>query len=439
MDKLLDYISLSQLTTLIGDAIAVHLSPSYWIVADVVELRENYSGHCYLSLAEKKEDKVLAQCRASIWKPTYRMLKPYFESTTGQAFTSGISVKIKVSVSYHNVYGLNLTVQDIDPAFTVGELSVRRQQILQLLEKDGVVDMNKALEMPLLPQRVAIISSPTAAGYEDFMKQLKQNPYGYAFALHLFPAVMQGEGAEASVVSAMEQIFERVDDFDVVVIIRGGGSALDLSCFDNYNIAFHLTQMPLPVLVGIGHERDETVLDLVAHTTLKTPTAVAAYLIELFQYVDVQVDELTERLQASVHQIVLRQQQKLYAMTSGLPTLLSQLLSGKRMALQNEVFRLSELSKKNLEAQENRIRPYYSRLQLGLNVYLNRQHQRLEKAEIVSMMADPRHLFKKGYSITMKDGVVLTSVQGLCPGDRLITHLCDGVVASEVESDHSLE
>lgn len=430
MKKLEEHIRLSQLTTLIGDAITVHLSPSYWIVADVVELRENYSGHCYLNLAEKDEDKVLAQCRASIWKPTYRMLKPYFESTTGQAFTSGVRVKIKVAVSFHNVYGLNLTVQDIDPTFTVGELTVRRQQILQMLENDGVVDMNKALELPVAPQRIAVISSPTAAGYEDFIEQLKQNPYDYAFDAKLFPAVMQGDGAEASLVSAMEQVFDRIDEFDVVVIIRGGGSALDLACFDNYNIAFYLTQMPVPVIVGIGHERDETVLDLIAHTALKTPTAVAAYLVDLLQNVERQVDEISERLQMSVHQIVLRQKQNLYNMTSGLPALLAQDLASKKMLLQNTVFRLSESIKEYLDSEKNTVNPFTSRLQLGLNDSLHRHHKRLDRAELVSVMADPKLLLRKGYSITIKDGKVVKSLAELKKGDVLTTHLDDGKVDS---------
>ena len=437
LENELEHISLSELTTLIGEAIAVHTAPSYWIVAELVELRENYSGHCYLSLAEKAGDKILAQCKASIWKPTYRMLRPYFESATGQAFASGISVKVKVAVNFHNVYGLNLTVQDIDPAFTVGELTVRRQQILQLLENDGVLDMNKVLEMPLAPQRIAIISSPTAAGYEDFVKQLKQNGYGYRFVTQLFSAIMQGEGAEASIVAAMEQIFDQVDKFDVVVVIRGGGSALDLSCFDNYNIALNLTQMPVPVLVGIGHERDETVLDLVAHTALKTPTAVAAYLIQLVQEVDVHVDELIERLQTAVHQIVVRQNQYLYSKTSGLPALISQLLSEKRLTLQQQAFRMSQMSKNFMNLYESTLRLYSRRLQLGIHDVINTHYKRLEKAEVVAIMSDPKALLKKGYSLSVKDGKILKSVKDIMPRDRFITYLYDGEFTSEVRSDPS--
>nr|MDA3852760.1 exodeoxyribonuclease VII large subunit [Bacteroidales bacterium] len=225
-----EHISLSTLNSLVAEAITTHLAPSYWVVAELVEVRENYSGHCYLTLAEKANDKVLAQSKAAIWQKTYRMVKPYFESSTGQSFAAGIKVRIKVSVSFHNVYGLNMTVQDIDPAYTVGEVTLRRQQILRQLEEDGVSEMNRELEMPELPQRIAIISSPTAAGYEDFINQLEHNSYGYKFYTRLFAATMQGEGAEVSIIAAMEQIFENVDKFDTLVIIRGGGAAIDLSC-----------------------------------------------------------------------------------------------------------------------------------------------------------------------------------------------------------------
>lgn len=428
-----EHITLSALTSLIGESIAVHMSPSYWIVAEVVEARENYSGHCYLSLAEKSDDKVIAQCRASIWKPTYRMLKPYFESSTGQAFTSGISIKIKVGVSFHNVYGLNLTVQDIDPAFTVGELTVRRQHILQLLEKDGVADLNKALEMPLVPQRIAVISSPTAAGYEDFVKQLKGNSYHYSFKLQLFPAIMQGDGAEDSVVGVMEQIFDRIDEFDALVIIRGGGSALDLACFDNYNIAFHLTQMPIPVLVGIGHERDETVLDLVAHTALKTPTAVAAYLIDLFQQVELQVDELMDRLHLAVRQTVIRENQRLYTLSASLPTLVSQTIADQKMNLQQKVYQLNQLSRHNLQQKEERLFPYLTRLRLGVNNVFSQCYHRLEQADLLAQMSDPRKLLEKGYSITMREGMVIKASDDVDVGDELVTYLHQGHIKNQVK------
>ena len=433
VNKTVEHISLSQLNTLIGEAIALHLDKSYWIVAEIVELRENYSGHCYLSLAEKQDDKVLAQSRASIWQQTYRMIKPYFESATGQAFSSGIKVRIKVAASFHNVYGLNLTVQDIDPAYTVGELSLRRQQILKLLLEDGVADMNKELDMPIAPQRIAVISSPTAAGYEDFLKQLGHNPYGFSFKTTLFPATMQGDGAEASIIKAMDAVYERIDQFDVLVLIRGGGAAIDLSCFDNYNIAFHLTQFPLPVLVGIGHERDETVLDLVAHTSFKTPTAVAAYLIECLLQVDAQINEVVDRLQTTIHQISTREKQRLYSIAAGLPAIASRLFTQKKVQLHQKVFALRQLNEHYFADKKSLLDEKVRRLQLTFQELWTKEEAFLEKAKVVAELSDPRHLLQKGYSITLKDGRALRSSEELQTGDQLTTLLHKGQVKSVVD------
>lgn len=426
-------ISLSQLNTLIGEAIAMHLERSYWLVAEVVELRENYSGHCYLSLAEKDGDKVVAQSKASIWQQTYRMVKPYFESATGQALAAGVSVRIKVSVSYHKLYGMNLTVQDIDPSYTVGEMTVRRQQILRQLEEDGVADMNKELPLMTLPQRVAIISSPTAAGYEDFINQLAHNSFGYHFETRLFAAIMQGEGAEASVIAAMDEIFAEIDAFDVVVLIRGGGAAIDLSCFDNYNIAYYLTQFPLPVLVGIGHERDETVLDLVANRAFKTPTAVASFLVEKAQAVDGQVENVIDRLQTAVHQITVREKQHIYAITSSLPMLAGRIFSQKQIQL-NQMSHLAETRSKGLVADHIKyVDQVADRLKNATQNIFLKQKQKLDGAAMVADLSDPKHILKKGYSITLKDGKVLKDVASLAPGDKIDTVLDGGQVSSVVE------
>lgn len=428
-----EHISLSQLNTLVAEAIATQLAPSYWVVAELVEVRENYSGHCYLTLAEKENDKVLAQSKAAIWQQTYRMVKPYFESSTGQSFTAGIKVRIKVSVSFHNVYGINMTVQDIDPAYTVGEVTLRRQQILRQLEDDGVSGMNRELEMPELPQRIAVISSPTAAGYEDFINQLEHNSYGYRFDIRLFAATMQGEGAEASIIKAMEQVFEHLDDFDVLVIIRGGGAAIDLSCFDNYNIAYYITQFPIPVVVGIGHERDETVLDLVAHTALKTPTAVAAYFVEIFQETDAQLDQLLDRLQTLVHQTVIREKQHIYSLAASLPLLSGRIFSQKTTSLNHLLYKTENAGFRFLRHKQNYISTLVHALQGSTHDSLLMQKQRLEKATLIADLSDPQHVLKRGYSITMKNGKVLKNHAGVCAGDEIETLLSVGSVKSTVK------
>ena len=430
-----EYISLSQLNSLIGKAIATHLAPSYWVVAEVMEVRENYSGHCYLSLAEKENDKVLAQSKAAIWQQTYRMVKPYFETSTGQSFAAGIKVRIKVAVSYHNVYGINMTVQDIDPAYTVGEVTLRRQQILRQLEQDGVSDMNRELEMPDLPQRIAVISSPTAAGYEDLINQLEHNSFGYKFHPHLFAATMQGEGAEASIVAVMEQIFDQVDKFDALVIIRGGGAAIDLSCFDNYNIAYYITQFPLPVVVGIGHERDETVLDLVAHTALKTPTAVAAFFVERFQQADAQVNILLDRLQASVHQTVVREKQRIYSLAASLPVLTGRIFSQKNTQLNYTLHKTEKASLDFIRNKQGHVSDLVQALQSRTHDILLIQQQKLDKAALIADLSDPVHVLKRGYSITKKDGKILKSIDQLKTGDVIETLLSSGKVKSTVKNN----
>jgi len=278
-------ITLSELTEQIQQTIRQGFDTPVWIRAEISELRENPGGHCYLELIEKDgdSDTLLAKSKATIWASTFRMLKPYFEASTGQTLRAGLKVLVSVSVEFHSVYGFSLNVRDIDPTFTIGEMAARRLQIIKQLEEDGVVDMNKQLPLPKLIQRLAIISSPTAAGYGDFCDQLKNDPSHFAFYKRLFPAIMQGDQAEASIVAALEKIYDHIELFDVVVIIRGGGATTDLACFDSYELALNCAQFPLPVIAGIGHQRDFTILDMVAHTSVKTPTAVAEFLIAHLQ------------------------------------------------------------------------------------------------------------------------------------------------------------
>ena len=289
---------LSDLQSEIREAIRSNFSRPRWVVAEISDLNENFSGHCYLDLVEKDEhsDNLLAKARATIWASAYRMLKPFFETTTGYELTAGIKIMVSATVEYHPVYGLSLNVKDIDPSYTLGDVERRRKEIISRLEKEGVLDMNRDTDLPLVPQKIAIISSKTAAGYEDFLEQLLNNGYGYKFYTKLFPAVMQGEKTESSIIQALEEIFEHESFFDLVVIIRGGGSKSDLASFDSYELAFHVSQFPLPVITGIGHEQDDTIVDLIAHTRLKTPTAVAEFLIDRLASFEATLDEYSEFL-----------------------------------------------------------------------------------------------------------------------------------------------
>lgn len=253
-------ISLHELNSMIRETLNDGFPERYWVSAEISEARENYSGHCYLEFAEKdsRSGQIIAKAKGIIWASTFLMLKPYFEEQTGEMFRAGIKVLVQVSIDFHELYGLTLTVHDIDPSYTLGDIARHRAEILRQLSDEGVIDINKELTWAFPPQRIAVISSRTAAGYGDFTNQLKNNTEGYVFYTVLFQAVMQGNQAESSIIAALEKIYEQADNFDGVVIIRGGGATSELSCFDSYLLALHIAQFPLPILTGIGHDRDET-------------------------------------------------------------------------------------------------------------------------------------------------------------------------------------
>ena len=268
-------LTLTELQLIIKDSLYMALPDMYWVIAEISEIRENYNGHCYMELVEKHPDEISIRSRvkAVIWSSRYRFIKSFFENSTRESLREGIKILVRAKIDYHEIYGLSLVINDIDPAFTIGEMALKRQMILKKLEEEGVLTMNKELDFPLVPQRIAIISSSNAAGYTDFMKHLTGNSFGYVFYTALFETPMQGSETEAGVIRALEKIAGHPEKFDLAVIIRGGGSQTDLSWFDNYNIAFYITQFPLPVITGIGHEKDLSVADIVAYRSLKTPTA----------------------------------------------------------------------------------------------------------------------------------------------------------------------
>ena len=271
--------SLYELNNIIKSAIGYALPDTYWVVAEIADIKLNQKGHCYLELVEKEDSKIIAQVKANIWAYEYRKLSLKFQAVTNESLRPGMKVLLLVAVTFHEVYGLSLNVKDIDPSYTMGEMALKKREVIERLTKEGLMELNKSLSLPIVPQRIAVISSPTAAGYGDFFDHLDNNPYGYKFIHILFPALMQGAEAEQSIISALRKVRQKRDLFDVLVIIRGGGSVIDLNCFDSYNLASQVAQLPLPVITGIGHEKDDTVVDMTAHTKMKTPTAVAEFLI----------------------------------------------------------------------------------------------------------------------------------------------------------------
>ena len=404
--------SLSELGKCIKMTLKTAFAEPVWVRAEISEMHENVSGHCYLDLIEKADDTdvLVAKQKATIWAFTYRMLKPYFESETGATLRAGMKVLLLCEVEFHEVYGVSLNVRDIDPTFTVGEMAVRRAEIIRRLTDDGIVDMNKQQPLAPVPQRVAVISSATAAGYGDFCDQLRNNVFGYTFYTKLFPATMQGAQTEQSVVAALDKICDFIDNFDVVVIIRGGGATSDLVAFDNYNLALHCAQFPLPIISGIGHQRDESVVDLVAHTRVKTPTAAAEFLVARINDFEKNIDEMAQNVAFSarevVHDELLRLQQRIARLG-----VVQRVCVRHDAALQHLTMRLRNAAKMAISSEE----------------------KRMALVEKSIEYADPATLLQRGFTLTTKHGKIVKSVCDVAPGDIVTTHLADGAFTAMVQ------
>lgn len=450
-------VSLSQLGSLIRQTIALNMPDSYWVVAEIAELREHRNGHCYLELIEKDStsNQITARMKANIWSYSYRLLKPYFETTTRQQLMPGIKVLVKGTVEYQETFGLSFNIKDIDPSFTLGDIERRRRQIVEQLQSEGVLDMNKELFLPTVIQKIAIVSSPTAAGYEDFVNQLTNNKAGIKYYPKLFPAIMQGEQTEASVIDALDRIFAHEALFDIVAIVRGGGAAADLMSFDSYPLALNMAQFPLPIITGIGHERDFTVADLVAHAHLKTPTAVAEFIIDHNQafvsslqeaqsalsdfalgYIDEQKERFinaSERVAPAVKRHMDLQKAKLTRYgdkTNHLGQRFVALHKNKLNRLSEKLFYTTETKLKTAIVQ---CRHHQTTLKKATASFLWRKNNHLKLFDNTAQLHDPVLLLKRGYSITLHNGKAVKSAQEVKPGDLLTTKLGNGELTSRVE------
>lgn len=404
-------ISLSELTGQIQAVIRQNFSNTIWVRAEISELREN-GGHCYLELIEKESDSdhIIAKVRANIWSGTYRMLKPYFESSTGESFRAGMTVLLSVVVEFNGLYGFSLNIRDIDPVFTIGELAARRMEIIRQLEAEGIADMNKELSFPVLPQRLAIISSETAAGYGDFCDQLNANSRNYAFYPKLFPAIMQGMQAELSIIQALEKIYDHIDLFDVVVIIRGGGATTDLSCFDSYNLALNCAQFPLPIIAGIGHQRDVSILDMVAHTSVKTPTAAAEFLISNLVEAEDMINEFAHQLS----------------------NFASKATKNEERRLEMTRLRIKQAARTGFLKETNVLSTYLFKIKNYAQNRMVHESSRLNLIQTKIETHSPKFLTERGYTITTMNGKRLTSTQEIKTGDKITTHLPDGNFNSKI-------
>ena len=407
-----------------------------WVRAERRDVRENVaSGHCYLEFIEKdpRSGQLLAKVRGAIWAKTFRLLKPYFEMETGQRFVSGLKVLVRVTVDFHELYGLSLTVVDIDPAYTLGDMARKRLEIIRQLQEEGVFELNKELPLPLLPRRIALISSPTAAGYEDFVNQLTHNRAGYPFYVKLFPALMQGERTEESVIAALDRIYAHQELFDVVALLRGGGATSDLNSFDSYLLAANCAQFPLPILTGIGHERDDTVVDLVAHTRLKTPTAVAEFLIARMDQAAQTVEELQQTMTQSASVRLLQEKQRLQSYATRFPALVGQRMERNRTLLHQLGAKLPTMAQGFVERKRAMVDRLVMQLRNATTTHLAEKQRFLQLQEQFVRMASPDYILRRGYSLTLREGKISKRAEELQAGEELTTRFMDGEVKSIIK------
>lgn len=447
-------LTLFELNKLVKDVITKSLPGNYWVMAEISEINEHPSGHCYLELIQKDEntDSIKARVRANIWNYTYRMLKPYFETTTNRALAKGMKILVNSQVVFHELYGYSLNIIDIEPSYTLGDIELKRRETIERLIADGVMDMNKELELPMPPKRIAIISSPNAAGLQDFVHQLTNNQFGYVFEYELFPSTMQGEDAEKSIVNSLSNIYEKVSNFDVAAIVRGGGAQTDLSCFDSYQLASNIAQFPLPVLTGIGHDKDVSITDMVAFSSLKTPTAVAEFLISKFTAAEATAAELAlqllnatskavdkENFNLTSRQLKIQQYGStaiseniriIYGLSNSIPYLITRIITTTLEVLRTKqgktIFALNAtINGQNTTIKSNLIQ-LKSVVPQKLQAEKTKQHFWLQTAQNLN----PEALLQKGYSITYFNGKVLKNSTDVVPGDKIVTKLKNGTVLS---------
>jgi len=407
-------LSLTELQQVIKDSLYMALPDFYWVTAEISEIKENYAGHCYLELIEKQPDEknVKSRVRAVIWSNRYRFLSSFFKDATGESLREGMKILVRIKVEYHELYGLSLVISDIDPSYSIGEMALKRQMIIRRLGEEGVISMNRELGFPLLPQRIAVISSENAAGYSDFLSHLKGNSYQYIFYTALFETVMQGTETEQSVISALDRIADHPGLFDVVAIIRGGGSQSDLSWFDNYNIAFHITQFPIPVITGIGHEKDLSVTDLVASQALKTPTAVADFLIERTANTEARLNEMILEINEITRSAIEENRSLIESLRIKMISAAGAIASVKKLMVDRH---RGDLIKSTMNLLE--------KLKTRMSVLGN-----------TLGILDPENVLRRGYSITTYKGRLIKSVSEVCVDDVIDTRFNDGMINSKVIS-----
>ncbi|MBR3471390.1 MAG: exodeoxyribonuclease VII large subunit [Prevotella sp.] len=428
-----DTLTLFELNSLVREAIETVLPRPYWVEAELSEVRE-VKGHCYMQLIQKEphSNTPIAQASARCWRGVWMLVRPHFERVTQQRLHAGLKVLLKVHAQFHENYGFSWIVDDIDPTFTMGDMARKRQEIVQQLKEEGVFDLNKQLALPLFAQRIAVVSSAGAAGYGDFVNQLEHNDFGFCFQSTLFPAVMQGEGVEQSVIAALNQINDHLDEFDCVVIIRGGGAVADLSGFDTLLLAENVANFPLPVITGIGHERDESVLDMISHTRVKTPTAAAAFLIGHLKQTADRVQTAQQYILNKVNHRMEVERLRLQSLSQAIPALFSVVRTRYESHLDQRFARLLACCSARLQRENERL----DRCKVQAPLYVQRrmmsERHRLALLSQRAEALDPAILLQRGYSMTLHEGRIVRDPEQLKAGDKIQTRLQKGTITSVV-------
>jgi exodeoxyribonuclease VII large subunit len=449
-------LSLTELQLIIRDSLYMSFPDTYWVIAEISEIKENSTGHCYLELIEKHPDEknVRSRVKAIIWSNRYRFLKALFNNSTGENLREGLKILVKTKIEYHELYGLSLIISDIDPAFTIGDMALKRQLTIKKLEQEGVFSMNKELVFPVVPQKIAVISSKNAAGYSDFLNQLKGNSFGYVFTTVLFETVLQGTETERSVIRSFDKIADYSRLFDLVVIIRGGGSQSDLSWFDSYNIAYHVTQFPLPVVTGIGHDKDVSITDMVANISLKTPTAVADFLINTVVVAENHIYELSSEIVNASHLIIEKNRNRIESSGNRLLPLARVLLSEVKDKLSTRIIEISNIGKELIFRAGMTAANLGSKVFAAANTYssgkrmvlegntrsliscilnlISTNYIKIKGFENTLQILNPDNVLQRGYSISSINGRILKNSDQIKNNDIIDTRLYKGTFISRV-------
>ena len=431
-----EYIDLLELQTRIKEGIQDAFPGRYWVKAEISSWSPRANGHCYLTLTQSRAGKPVAESRAMIWKWHYTQIVRYFEEATGQKLQAGITVLVKVQVSFSELYGISLYIEDIDAAFTLGEQALERKRAIERLTKDGYMDMQKELAIPDIPQRLAVITSKTAAGYQDFRNHLLNNPDGYAFTLHLYEATMQGEQAPSSIADALSEAREK--DYDAILILRGGGSETDLLCFDDFSLAIAIATCPVPVVTAIGHDKDVHIADMVAHESVKTPTALADLFLDALAAAEDAARDLVRRIAQAAMRLAGAQELRLESLDSAIHRAIRGRVAALEVQLQRSIGRITKgLTQKYSDVARLRDTAVH-RIQFAAQARIGSEVSRVALKEAVITGSDPRKILGLGYVlVTGKDNKILKTVDRVAVGDRIGVRFNDGSLTAKVDEIYS--